>query len=86
MGRTFAADFRGPEGGSLLNRNCIDAVLGVSMMGTPARSDDHLNPTSAEERVHKQQNVFAFFINRGNDTSWRQFDWTLPSLEPDQLH
>ena len=29
-------NYRGPNGGSLLNRDCIDAVLGVSMMGTPA--------------------------------------------------
>ena len=40
----------------------------------------------------KQQNVFACFIDRGNDTSWRQFDWALlttfcqfGSLEPELL-
>eukprot|EP01043_Picozoa_sp_COSAG02_P022672 COSAG02_NODE_1185_length_14007_cov_52.908398_7_plen_982_part_00 len=29
-------NYRGVNGGSLLNRDCIDAVLGVAMMGTPA--------------------------------------------------
>jgi hypothetical protein len=31
-------NFRGPGGGSLFNRDCIDAVLGVSMIGTPSSS------------------------------------------------